>query len=297
MRTRRTPAPAGGPGTTPPRIWGGYSPETLITALESGDGGEKAVSSSTKPDLMVRMLETLDVHDGHRILEIGTGTGYNAALLSHRLGDQRVYSVDVDAELVTLARARLSVAGYHPTVVAGDGAHGLPEHAPYDRIIATCSVPAIPWEWAEQLAPGGAILVDVKLGVSAGNLALLRRVDDRLEGHFTQRWAAFMRMRSATRLAPAPRADRAAEARTRFTDIPATPWSANSAAWFLAHLKLPAGLTFGFDLDPATRRPAASTLAAPDGSWVRRSLTDETVTEGGSTPLWRHVEWGYRNAG
>ncbi|WP_433291722.1 hypothetical protein ACQPZQ_02805 [Pseudonocardia sp. CA-142604] len=136
--------------------------------------------------------------------------------------------------------------------------------------------------------------MDIKLGVSAGSLVLLQRVEDRLEGHFTQRWAAFMGMRAATPVAAAPRAKRVAEARTRFTDIPATPWSANSAAWFLAHLQLPAGITFGFDLDPATRQPAASTLAARDGSWARRSCTDETVTEGGPTPLWRHVEWGYQ---
>jgi protein-L-isoaspartate O-methyltransferase len=88
------------------------------------------VSSSTKPDLMLRMLETLDVRDGHRVLEIGTGTGYNAALLSHRVGDHNVYSVDVDAELVRLARERLAGAGYRPTLAAIDGEGGLPEHAP-----------------------------------------------------------------------------------------------------------------------------------------------------------------------
>jgi protein-L-isoaspartate O-methyltransferase len=121
-----------------------YSPETLVTALETVGTYQICISSSTKPDLMVRMLETLDVHDGHRVLEIGTGTGYNAALLAHRLGDGRVFSIDVGAEFVDLARQRLATAGFHPTLVSGDGVHGLAEHAPYDRIIATCSVPAVP---------------------------------------------------------------------------------------------------------------------------------------------------------
>lgn len=71
-----------------------YSPETLVTALDDRDGHQLAVSSSTKPDLMVRMLEALDVHDGQKVLEIGTGTGYNAALVRHEAplfpcGDER----------------------------------------------------------------------------------------------------------------------------------------------------------------------------------------------------------------
>jgi hypothetical protein len=83
-----------------------YSPETLVTALEAVGGNRFPISSSTKPDLMVRMLEILDVQDGHRVLEIGTGTGYNAALLAHRLGDEQVFSVDVGEDLVDLARDR-----------------------------------------------------------------------------------------------------------------------------------------------------------------------------------------------
>ncbi|HWR47240.1 MAG TPA: methyltransferase domain-containing protein [Pseudonocardiaceae bacterium] len=123
-----------------------YSDTTLITAV--ADYAERGVripvSSSSKPDLMVRMLEELDVTDGDRVLEIGTGTGYNAALLSHRLGSQNVFSLDVDPALIAAARPRLTRLGYHPTLAAVDGAAGLAGHAPYARIIATCSVPAIP---------------------------------------------------------------------------------------------------------------------------------------------------------
>jgi protein-L-isoaspartate O-methyltransferase len=60
------------------------------------DTGQEPASSSSQPSLMVRMLEALDLHDNDRVLEIGTGTGFNAALLCHRLGDRNVYSVDVD---------------------------------------------------------------------------------------------------------------------------------------------------------------------------------------------------------
>lgn len=63
-------------------------------------------------------------------------------------GAANVFSVDVESDLVDQARARLAELGYHPTLVVADGAAGLPEHAPFDRIIATCSVPAIPWPWS-----------------------------------------------------------------------------------------------------------------------------------------------------
>ena len=89
------------------------------------------------------MLEALEVTDGCRVLEIGTGSGYNAALLCERLGSEHVTSVHIDPDLVALARERLAANGYTPTLAA-DGADGYPRSALYDRIIATCSVPAIP---------------------------------------------------------------------------------------------------------------------------------------------------------
>ena len=126
-----------------------YSNETLITKViqvPSRQGGSypRFTSSSTLPSLVLTMLEALDVANGDRVLEIGTGSGYNAALLCERLGSEYVTSVDIDLELVELARERLAANGYTPTLAAVDGAEGYPPCAPYDRIIATCSVPAIP---------------------------------------------------------------------------------------------------------------------------------------------------------
>ena len=81
-----------------------YSDEPLVTALaEIASGSRVTVSSSSKPALMARMLAALDVHDGMKVLEIGTGTGYNAALLAHRLGGEHVFSVDIGADLVETA--------------------------------------------------------------------------------------------------------------------------------------------------------------------------------------------------
>lgn len=272
-----------------------YSPVTLVTALIDRGTHQEPVSSSTKPDLMLRMLEALDIHDEHKILEIGTGTGYNAALLSHRLGENLVSSVDIAPELVDNARSRLRKIGFQPTLVATDGAGGLPKHAPFDRIIATCSVPTVPWAWAEQLRAGGKVLVDVKVAPEAGNLVLLHRYPDRLEGHFTTRWGSFMTMRHHNDHAPASPRPRSEHTRWRTTTIPPHPWWAHRVGWLLAQFHgLPADVHIGMQLDPDSRQPTASFLSTPDGSWVAISLTSNQghydVIEGGPTALWDSVE-------
>ncbi|MGH4015223.1 MAG: methyltransferase domain-containing protein [Pseudonocardiaceae bacterium] len=272
-----------------------YSPTTLVTALTDRGTHQESVSSSTKPDLVVRMLEILDVHDGHKVLDIGTGTGYNAALLAHRLGDDQVYSVDIDDELVEGARHRLDAIGARPTLVPTDGAEGLAQHAPYDRIIVTCSVTAVPWAWAEQLTPGGKVLVDIKVATEAGNLVLLHRYPDRLEGHFTTRWASFMTMRHHHDQAPDSRQPRAEQTRQRTTTTPPSPWYDNRVVWLLAQLHgLSPGARIGMQLDPDTRQPTDSLLSASDGSWAAVSLANHDshydVIEGGPTALWEHVE-------
>ncbi|MGH4019722.1 MAG: methyltransferase domain-containing protein [Pseudonocardiaceae bacterium] len=137
-----------------------------------------STSSSTMPGLMARMLEALDVHDGHRVLEIGTGTGYNAALLCHRLGSANVVSIDIDPALTASAKDHLASIGHHPTLMVGDGAAGVARHAPYDRIIATAAVPDIPLPWIEQLAPGGRILANLRGDLAGGTLCLLTKHGD-----------------------------------------------------------------------------------------------------------------------
>ena len=279
-----------------------YANRGLFTKIGEGAGswGTAIVglSSTSTPGLMTRMLESLDVRDGHDVLEIGTGTGYNAALLAHRLGAQHVFSLDIDRELVDLARARLVGIGYRPTLVVADGAGGLPEHAPFDRIVATCSVPAIPPAWLDQTRMGGLILADLKLSVHAGNLVLLTRFADRAEGRFDRSWAGFMAMRAshaATSARPVHR-DRA-HATCRRTDLDQLyPWD-NLVAWFLAQLAVPGeiGYAHTVDDDGAT----GVVLTGADGSWCEvRGQADDSGTkqvwEAGPTRLWRAVEHGYQ---
>ncbi|HWR46646.1 MAG TPA: methyltransferase domain-containing protein [Pseudonocardiaceae bacterium] len=123
-----------------------------------GQRGRYITSSASKPDVVALMLTALDAQPGMRVLEIGTGTGYNAALLAHRLGTGNVTSIEIDSQVADHARGALSVAGYPVIVITGDGARGYPPHAPYDRIIATAAVRQVPYAWVAQTRPGGAIL-------------------------------------------------------------------------------------------------------------------------------------------
>ncbi len=120
--------------------------------------------------------------------------------------------------------------------------HGLPRHAPYDRIIATCSVPAVPWSWIEQTREGGLILADVTPAPQAGNLVLMRRTSDGAEGRFDRTYGNFMAMRRTgeTYCSPRPRHIRdRTTARSRSNTLECTrPWE-HPVLWFLAHFHLP----------------------------------------------------------
>ncbi|MGW4237382.1 methyltransferase domain-containing protein [Streptomyces sp. NPDC004749] len=168
-----------------------YRDTSLLTQF---DAAGIATSSSTRPSLMARMLEALNVVDGSRVLEIGVGTGYNAALLAHRLGSGHVVSLDVDRGLVAAAQNRLGKVGYVPTLIAGNGMAGCAEHAPYDRLLATCGVGRIPDAWREQVRPGGIIVANVGYGIA--RLTVDR--DHRAEGRFLPGTAAFMGARPDT---------------------------------------------------------------------------------------------------
>lgn len=125
----------------------------------------QAISSSSQPSMMAIMLEQLALRDGHRVLEIGAGTGYNAALMAHVIGPTgTVVSLDVDEDLVQAARAHLAAAGVSSvTVVCADGMLGWPDEAPYDRIIVTAAAPDVVPAWAEQLASGGRLVAPIEV--------------------------------------------------------------------------------------------------------------------------------------
>ncbi|GLF94941.1 ATP-grasp peptide maturase system methyltransferase [Streptomyces yaizuensis] len=178
-----------------------YKDQTLVTQLDGGvhpgDVGGPVTgspsSSSTLPGLVVRMLEDLEPQDGDRILEIGTGTGYSTALMCHRLGGDHITSIEYDPAAAARARTAITAAGYTPRLVQGDGLLGDSEGAPYDRLIATCSVRTIPGPWLHQVKPGGTILTTLSGWLYGSGLVRLTVGDNNTaEGRFLPGTVSFM---------------------------------------------------------------------------------------------------------
>lgn len=113
------------------------------------------------PSMIAIMLEEAELSPGLDVLEVGTGSGYHAALIASIVGPERVVSVERVPELASWGRQNLRRAGLPVEVVVGDGTKGYPARAPYDRIVATAGAPRLPRPWAEQLRPGGLIVAPV----------------------------------------------------------------------------------------------------------------------------------------
>lgn len=195
--------PARGPG--PAWLWAVYADEVLVTevdgvrAEDAPEGGVVGVatSSSTAPGLMAEMLDALDVRPGDRVWEIGTGTGYNAALVCCLAGAGGVTTVDRTARLVDAARERLREVGFEPAVLRADGAGTPPVGGPFDRIIATCSVRRVPTAWLEQCVTGGVIVAPIGNALGGGAVVRLTKLPGGgAAGRFLHRPAAFMPLRA-----------------------------------------------------------------------------------------------------
>ncbi|WP_327189085.1 ATP-grasp peptide maturase system methyltransferase [Streptomyces xinghaiensis] len=296
----RTWRPVTATGTDPAEwLKTAYSYDTLTTQLDghlTADQTAEPVagvptSSSTTPATVVGMIEDLGLEAGHRVLEIGTGTGYSSALMCHYLGADNVTTVEVDPEVAERADIALEVLGFSAWTVTGDGLLGYPRNAPYDRVIATCAVRRIPHAWVRQTKPGGLILSTVGSWPYGTGLAKVT-VDGNgnAEGRIIGR-SSFMQARSQ---AVVPVAGDLS-ARTAYADsereTKAPPTLLDD--WmpaFLAQLAAPGAqlvraarsdgtrLLYIFDPD---RESFAEFISHGDG-W--------TVRQGGPAPLWDRIE-------
>ncbi|APU15712.1 MULTISPECIES: methyltransferase domain-containing protein [Actinoalloteichus] len=278
--------------------------EPIVTQVDDGatapgDAGRQPSSSCSQPSLVAAMLTTLDVHAGHRVLEIGAGTGWNAALLSARTGAAgHVVSVEVDPAVAEGARRALAEIGATPSVVTGDGTRGYAPDAPYDRVVCTASVRAIPRAWLEQTRPGGVILAP--WGTDYGSDALTRLVVDEAGGASGRcgRGLSFMRIRQQRRdfLEPSRSAmATAATSQTTRRGRELFEMVAFAEAAFTIGLRVPSCYLTVEDLDADHRRIELHDVRS--ASWARvglvRGADPWTVHQLGPRRLWDEVDAAY----
>jgi SAM-dependent methyltransferase len=232
------------------------------------------------------------IYDGADVLDVGTGSGYGAALLSRRLGAEHVTSIDVDPYLTSIAAERLAEAGVSPALVTADATAELP--GSYDRIVPMVSVPAVPASWLAALRPGGRLvfsLARTSVLITAGKTA-----DGGADGQVEWYPAAFMAARRGddypspldgmfTRIRDAEGED---VGRGRYPVLDVT-WG-----WELdAILEVTApGITHRYEHDERTGVETAWMLHG-DGSWARAAGTEDqlpVVHQAGPRRLWDILE-------
>ncbi|MFE7116165.1 methyltransferase domain-containing protein, partial [Streptomyces sp. NPDC057654] len=179
--------------TDDPARWAAmaYDPcDGLVTQVDDGRAPANGVGtlptcSISAPNAVLSMLAEADPRPTDTVLEIGTGTGYNAALIAQRVGADRVVTVEIDETLSTGARTALTAAGYGDvTAVHADGEAGYPSRAPYDRVLSTAAVLTIPYAWVEQTRTGGLILTPFRTAFCSHGLARLTVEDGTASGRF-----------------------------------------------------------------------------------------------------------------
>jgi len=289
---------AGGDDTT---AWldAAYSDTSLITRVgplhaDHATPGQtttgRPTSSSTHPSLLISMYRHAEIHPGMDVLDVGTGSGYGTALLCHRVGVQRVTSIDVDPYLVAAAAERLDAVGHHPRIEAVDATTEVP--GSFDRIVATVAMPTVPPSWIKALRPGGRI--STVLDNTQAILTVDLRDDGTLAGRIERDWAGFMSARHSDDYEPGHKGtvDRLLAERGERTEQGRYPLVNPDDAWELwstLAVQHP-GVRSHWHTDGGE---AVCLLWDEAGSWARaegeRGHTP-TVHAAGPANLWRELE-------
>ena len=261
-----------------------------VHADQAEPGGRhdgRPASSATMPRLVLDMYRRARLADGASILDVGTGSGYGAALLAARYGAGRVTSIDVDGYLTSAAASRLAGLGLHPTIVACDAAGDLP--GTFDRIVPMVSLPAIPASWLTALRPDGRLVFSL-----AGGPVLItarKTPDGGATGRVEYDRAGFMPARHGhgcppENLVPAVTGD------TDGDDITTSSYPVVDPTWgwelnAILSITTP-GLAYSTTASPDTGI-TTTRITHPDGSWARASgLPGQpaTVHQAGPRRLW-----------
>jgi protein-L-isoaspartate(D-aspartate) O-methyltransferase len=288
-----------------PEEWQGavFSDTAIITQRADGQGDPAdasagdASSSLSAPGVAFDFLTLMSpVAAGDRILEIGTGTGYTAAVLAAQAGQDNVTSIEVDPDVAARAIANLKTAGVAPHVIVGDGAAGCPEHGPFDRIHVTCAVAAIPHAWVEQTVHGGVIVAPWQPSRGDGFRVRLTRSGRAAYGRFHGR-CSYMMLRS-DRADVTWRAHHTDEANVTTTMVdPRAVARAGDGLTLLTTAVAPKVRMFRIANDDGSFSLLLFEVGRPGGSWAacdyEPGRDKSQVTQYGKRRLWEemHSAW------
>lgn len=283
-----------------------YTNEALVTQIAGtinprdihGEIAREPTSSTSMPGLVTFTLDQADLTPGLRVLELGAGTGWQAALLSRIVGEDNVVTVDTDPVVAHRARMNLHSAGHHPEVIEGDGRAGYPEGGPYDRLLATFGVARIYPAWLEQVKPGGVIIANLRNRLEPfGLVRLVRQDDGTAVGRFVSE-GSYMQARqeapSAHLVLPDP-----STGRTRPTAL--DPKALHDNAARLVAEGVAGGIQWLPGLDTGDG-PADWFVDQDTGAYavVRETVHGFNVTEDPAHPVWEAIETAlaaWRDAG
>ncbi|MFI0444621.1 methyltransferase domain-containing protein [Actinomadura sp. 6N118] len=290
-----------------PQTWWNavYTDTAIAIQLDDGAGDPLSgtgtwTSSCSAPGIVVTFLQELGALDHHRVLEIGTGTGWTAGLLTWRLGPGNVTSVEIDETLAAQAAENLGAAGLAPQLIVGDGVVGFADGAPYDRVHVTCGVERVPHAWVEQCRPGASIVLPWSPGWGIGHLAQLTVTGDGTAlGHLTGP-AGFMMLRSQRRPFGGPERaveqSKKAEVSTARLDPRSVMAQAPGAEVAIAAL-VPNVRSHLEAAPDGSYRIWAVESRGDDPSWACADFepgrTDRAVRQYGARRLWDEVENAY----
>ncbi|ONH54604.1 protein-L-isoaspartate(D-aspartate) O-methyltransferase [Frankia sp. CcI49] len=274
---------------------GAYANQSLVTRIgplhaDHADADDEPqglpTSSSTLPSLVLTMYRYAHLARGLDICDVGTGSGYGAALLARRYGSQWVTSLDVDPYLVAAARHRLGQLDLSPAVTTVDATGPLPGQ--YDRIVSMMSVPSIPPSWLAALRPGGQLVTTIR---GTWMILTATKTADGVFGQIERDWAGFMSARTGPdypatipvtwSVLAEQDGEKVTLGRYPVLDI-ANAWELST----MLHLAAP-DIEHRYWHEDDGRHTAL--MAHPDGSWARATavgVEPPTVHQGGLRRLW-----------
>ncbi|UFQ16458.1 MULTISPECIES: methyltransferase domain-containing protein [Streptomyces] len=271
-----------------------YTNATLVTHLDPAKQEEGGLwtgtptSSSTQPSLTARMLEALDIDPKDRVLDAGTGTGYQAALICHRLNSShQLVTADIDPALTTTAKNSLSGLGYEPDIITAD-ITAWRWKGTFDKVIVTCAIPSITPSLRKAVEPGGRLVANLFPPMSSALVVLDAQPNGTLEGRFHPDGGSFMPARPDKANARSTRDAEPQEGGS--TEVPLEAFDSYHFNFLLAALMPGVQLQYGYEEEgEGTLRR----LVAPDGSWaegVYQAHKRPRFEECGKRGIWSTVE-------